>query len=504
MRIIINTIASYSRTIIGIIFVLFSNRWVLDSLGVSDFGIYSLVGSILTIVVFLNTILANGNSRFLAISIGRKNEESVKELFKTIVVIHTIIPIVVIIVGYIVGIYAIENWLEIPDTRISATISVFQVSVISSLFAMIAVPYTALFIANQNIITYSLITLVQSFLYFISAYLLRYFQSEHLIIYACLMSASNIIIYSMIILIATKKYTYCNKFWFSKFNISKAKEIVRFAFWNFLGNLGHLCRTQGISIIVNLEFGTQGNAALGIANQVATQSANLTNALGSATSPEVYKRIGEGNFDSANRLCNSISKFGTFLILLLSTIIIANINDLLSLWLTKVPPYTSELCICFILMYIFEKIPMGYNTYLSGINKISLVQTLTLFCYLLAIVFPYIGFTQIWGIVGVGLSCVVSMILATLSIVYCYNKYSGVNSTRQYIHLSVISLILFVISVITLHINKIADILSSLATIIASSILMLVIVVASFYVFIFNKDEKQTINNILLKLCKKK
>lgn len=503
MKIIVNTIASYSRTIISIVFVLFSSRWVLASLGVSDFGIYSLVGSILAIVVFLNTILANGNSRFLAIAIGENNKDTVKELFKTITVIHTVIPIIALLLGYFIGVYAIENWLDIPVNRISTTITVFQVAMISSAFAMIAVPYTASFIANQNIVTYSLITLLQSFLYFISAFLLRYFHTDSLVTYACLMSASNIIIYILLMVVAMKKYEYCRHFLSANFNASKAKEIIKFAFWNFLGSFGHLCRTQGISIIVNLQFGTQGNAALGIANQVATQSANLTNALGSATSPEVYKRIGANNLKSANQLCFSISKFGTCLILLLSAVIITNIDDLLQLWLKTVPPHSSGLCICFILMYILEKIPMGQNTYLSGINKISLVQTLTLACHLLSIVFPYVGFTYFFGIEGVGLSCVASMLLAILSVLYCYNRFSGFNYTKQFWTLFVISICLFGSSICALNCNnQIA--LPILVRFILSSMAMVILVAITFYVFIFNNIEKETIYNIILKVCKKK
>lgn len=503
MKIIINTIASYSRTIIGIVFVLFSSRWVLASLGISDFGIYSLVGSILTMVVFLNTVLANGNSRFLAIAIGMNNDKSLRELFKTIVVIHTIIPIIVLLIGYYIGIYAINNWLEIPLDRVITTIKVFEISMISSMFAMIAVPYTASFIANQNIVIYSLITLFQSFLYFLSAFLLRFLHGDSLVIYTYLMSASNIIVYIMLILMAMRKYSYCRSFWFSSFNVSKAKEIIKFAFWNFLGSFGHLCRTQGIAIIVNLKFGTQGNAALGIANQVATQSANLTNALGSATSPEVYKRIGCGNFESANKLCNSISKYGTCLILLLSVIIITNIDDLLVLWLQSVPPFSNELCICFILMYIFEKIPMGQNAYLSGINKISVLQTLTLVCYLLSIVFPYVGFTYLFGIIGIGISCVISMFFAILSVLFCYNKFSTFNYTNQFFKLLCTSIILFFVSIgiklLSSHI-----VIPILCKFILNSVLMVIIVISVFYVVIFEKEEKQVINNFMLKLCRKK
>jgi len=503
MKIVVNTIASYSRTIFGIIFVLFSSRWVLSSLGVSDFGIYSLVGSILAIVVFLNTILANGNSRFISIAIGKNDEKELNELFKTIVVIHTVVPVFVLLIGYFVGVYAINHWLEIPQQRIGATVFVFQIAIIASFFAMIAVPYTASFIANQNIVQYSLITLGQSFLYFLSAYLLRFFDGDHLIIYTIFMSVSNLLIYSIMIVVAMTKYSYCRKFWKYRFDAARAIEIVKYAFWNFIGSFGHLCRTQGVSIIVNLFFGTQGNAALGIANQVATQSANLTNALSSATSPEVYTRIGKNDFVSANNLSISISKFGTCLILLLSSVIICNLEELLFLWLTNVPPYTKELCLCFILMYILEKITMGPNIYLSGINKIALVQTLTLICYLLSIVFPYLGLINLFGIVGVGIACVLSMFLAIISVQYCYNKYSGFTSLKVFLKLIFVSFPLYGLSLLLGNINE--KLLFPFGIkLVVSSLFVIIIIAFVFRSVVFNEQELKVIKQNFNKLCKKK
>lgn len=305
------------------------------------------------------------------------------------------------------------------------------------------------------------------------------------------------------IVVAMTKYSYCRKFWKYRFDAARAIEIVKYAFWNFIGSFGHLCRTQGVSIIVNLFFGTQGNAALGIANQVATQSANLTNALSSATSPEVYTRIGKNDFVSANNLSISISKFGTCLILLLSSVIICNLEELLFLWLTNVPPYTKELCLCFILMYILEKITMGPNIYLSGINKIALVQTLTLICYLLSIVFPYLGLINLFGIVGVGIACVLSMFLAIISVQYCYNKYSGFTSLKVFLKLIFVSFPLYGLSLLLGNINE--KLLFPFGIkLVVSSLFVIIIIAFVFRSVVFNEQELKVIKQNFNKLCKKK
>lgn len=503
MKIIVNTIASYSRTLISILLVLFSSRWVLLSLGVSDFGIYSLIGSLITIIVFFNTVFANANSRFIAIELGKKNNK-INDLFKTIVTIHIVLPIIILFFGYFIGVYAINNILDIPHERIYASIYCFKLSIISAFFAMIAVPFSASFIANQNIVSYSLINLLQSTLYFLSAFCLRFVKYDPLISYSFFMSLSNMITYSIIVIVAMFKYKYCTKFIKGVFNKKEAISITKYSFWNFVGNLGHLCRTQGVSIIVNLSFGTYGNAALGIANQVSTQSANLTNALSTATAPEIYKRVGSNDFNGAKRLVQSVSKIGVFFILLLSAILVGNIDEILLLWLRNVPPYTEELCICFIVMYIIEKIPLGENSYLSAINKISLSQSLTFICYLLAIIFPYIGLIKFYGIIGIGMGCVLSMILNVFSIIYCYNKYSGSNVTLLSIKLFFFSTIIIIIALLNRYLNTIID-MNFILEILITFIIVIPVLIIIFYSVLFNEYEKIKINNIINKfICKKK
>lgn len=83
-RIAINTVASYSRTLVQIIIILFTSRWVLKELGIVDYGIFNLIGSILIVLSFLNTVISNGNARFLSIAIGKGDLRNLCNLFKSI------------------------------------------------------------------------------------------------------------------------------------------------------------------------------------------------------------------------------------------------------------------------------------------------------------------------------------------------------------------------------------------------------------------------------------
>lgn len=422
-RIAVNTIVSYGRTLLSVCLVLFSSRWTLQQLGAVDYGLYNLIGSILIIVVFLNTVISNGDSRFFALGIGKGDKKELSKVFNTSLSIHLFMPLVIVFIGFFIGEWAIRDFLVVPAERLQSTLWVFRITMFTSLFTMIAVPYSALFIAYQNIVVYTFITFVQTILIFISAYSLRYFTSDKMILYAIFVALAQIVTYMLQIVVARRKYD-CAKinisYFFDKYY---TREIIKFSFWNMLGDLGHLVRTQGISIIVNLYFGPRGNAALGIANQVSVQACNLTNAMSGAISPEIYRRVGENNFKSAAKLSDYSSKVGVFLMCLLCVPISLNINSILRLWLDIVPDGTSTLCLCFMLMFVIEKLTLGQLKYLSAIGKVALVNVLIFFFYSSSVVLPFMGLLH-YGLLGIGISCIISMLLSRLSVIYCMDRYT--------------------------------------------------------------------------------
>ena len=70
-RIIVNTLAQYIRTIINMVLSLYSSRLVLNILGVEDYGIYSLVAGVVSMLSFLTNSLVGSTQRFLSVSQGK-------------------------------------------------------------------------------------------------------------------------------------------------------------------------------------------------------------------------------------------------------------------------------------------------------------------------------------------------------------------------------------------------------------------------------------------------
>lgn len=64
-RIAKNTAMLYVRMIFTMFVSLYTSRIVLSTLGISDYGVYNVVGGVVSMFSFLNAAMANGTQRFL-------------------------------------------------------------------------------------------------------------------------------------------------------------------------------------------------------------------------------------------------------------------------------------------------------------------------------------------------------------------------------------------------------------------------------------------------------
>ena len=83
-RILKNTVFLYFRMFIIMILGFYTTRIVLTKLGVSDYGIYNVIGGFVALFAILDNILQSGTRRFMSISIGRGISKEIKETFSTL------------------------------------------------------------------------------------------------------------------------------------------------------------------------------------------------------------------------------------------------------------------------------------------------------------------------------------------------------------------------------------------------------------------------------------
>lgn len=399
---------------------------MINSLGVTDYGLYCVVGSIIVFITFLNGAMANSASRYFAYSLGRDDFIEVNYWFNAALGIHILLPVLLIIIGWPVGEYVVGHALTIPDNRVGTSILIFRISLVSAFVSMASVPFVAMFTAKQRIAELAAWGMLQAILAFALAWFIRYASGDRLLFYAAGMVWIITLVQAAQVLRARTLFKECAINYRQWFDRQKCKALFSFASWNLFGAAGSVLRDQGSAIILNLFFGPGMNAAYGIASQVSCQTNQLSNAMLGAFSPEITAREGGGERASMLSLSQRASKFGTLLVLLLAIPLMAEMNYILKLWLHIPPPNTALFCQLILGTFLIERLSTGYMLAVQAHGKIVAYQAtvgLSLLLTLpLAWLFLKIGFAP----TSIGVAFIATMTVTSLGRVFWGRHFFGI------------------------------------------------------------------------------
>lgn len=382
-RVIRNIFATYGRSLYALILGLFSARWLLESLGQTDYGLYGVIGGMTAFIAFFNNLLASAIGRFYAYSIGAasvakdRNEglEECRRWFNIALMIHTVIPGTLILVGYPLGIWAIHHWLIIPLERVEACIWVFRFVCMTCFIGMLNVPFQAFYTAKQLIAELTVYSVISTTIHFLLLCFMIEHPGEWLVPYACCAMLIAIIPQGLICLNAWRKFPECRIHLRYCLDYSRLKVLVVFAFWQFFGAIGSLARGQALAILVNKAFGPIYNTSMAISNSVASHADSLSAALRGAFSPVITTSEGAGNHKRMLQMCYRSSVFGGVLCLIFVNPVIVECDTLLQLWLKTPPPYVTDACRIVLLMLTFNQFYYGLDLAIVASGKTGLCNS---------------------------------------------------------------------------------------------------------------------------------
>nr|WP_321376020.1 lipopolysaccharide biosynthesis protein [uncultured Bacteroides sp.] len=351
-RIAKNTVFLYIRMLFTMAVSLYTSRVVLNTLGVDDYGIYNVVGGVVSLTTFLNGMMTAATQRFLNIEIGKDVYDRITKAFSTAVQIHIGISLVVLILAETIGVWFLNNKMNIPVSRLNAANWVFQFSLLSCLVVILSAPYNAAIIAYEKMSAFAYISVLEVSLKLIIVYLLVISSVDKLILYSILLFTVQILIRVIYGNYVSRNFIACR---FKFIDDRKLlKEMLSFASWSFMGIISGIGFTQGISIILNLFFGVTVNAARGITIQIQGAIQGFITNFQVAVNPQLYKSYATRDYDRMKSLIYLSSRFSFYLMLLLSLPVFVNTDFILSLWLGIVPDHTANFVRLILIIMLFE------------------------------------------------------------------------------------------------------------------------------------------------------
>ena len=351
-RIAQNTLLLYIRMLLLMLVSLYTSRINLNALGIEDFGIYGVVGGLVSMFYIISNALTGSISRYLTFELGRNNQKQLNRIFSTSITIQYALVGIIFIVGETIGLWFLNNKMIVPTERLYATNWVYQLSLLSFMMDLLVIPYTATIIAHEKMSAFAYISILQALGKLIIAWSISTAPIDRLIWFSSLILCNATIIRSVYIFYCKHHFEECC----SKFTFDKPlwKEMFGFAGWNFIGSIASILRDYGGNIIINIFSGPTVNAARSIAIQVNGAVAGFADNFQTALKPQITKNYAQGNYDYMYKLIFQGARLSYYILFIFALPIICNTHYILQLWLGQVPAHT-ELFVQLVLIFTMSE-----------------------------------------------------------------------------------------------------------------------------------------------------
>lgn len=337
-RIAKNTLLLYSRMLIIMMVSLYTSRVVLKALGEEDFGIYNVVGGVVSMFAILSGSMSSAISRFITYELGTGRKENLNKIFSTAVTIQFILALIIVLFAETAGVWFLNVKMNIPEARMAAANWVLQFSILTFVINLISVPYNASIIAHEKMTAFAYISILEVLCKLAIAYLITVSPIDVLIFYALLMTIVALVVRVVYGIYCKRHFEECSYHFI--LDKSLLKRMFSFAGWNFIGSSSAILRDQGGNIVINLFCGPAVNAARGIAFQVNSAVNGFVTNFMTALNPQITKSYASGERDYMMTLLFQGARFSFYLLLLLSLPILVSTHFILDLWLDDVPGHT--------------------------------------------------------------------------------------------------------------------------------------------------------------------
>jgi O-antigen/teichoic acid export membrane protein len=337
-RIAKNTLLLYFRMLFLMLIQLYTSRVTLEALGVTDYGIYNVVGGFVSMFALISAALTSASSRFLNYEMGKGDIERLKVVFSTASIIQWGLAFIVAVLSEVIGVWYVNNVMVLPPERLDAANWCFQFSVFNFCMNLITVPYNASIVAHERMKAFAYVSIYQGLAILAIAFLVSWSPIDRLVFYAFMLFVVQFTVRYAYQVYCRRNFQECT---YSRvFDKPLFKHMLSYSLWHFVGNGASLLKGHGVNLVLNFFFGPAVNAARGIANQVDHAVNQFSSSFMMAMNPQITQSYARGEMKNMFQLVSRGSRFSFYLLFMLALPVIINAEYILHIWLKEVPAHT--------------------------------------------------------------------------------------------------------------------------------------------------------------------
>ena len=340
-RIARNTLYMYIRLVTTMVVGLYVSRLAIALLGVSDFGLFSVVGGVLAIFTFVSSSLASATSRFFNIEMGKKDGD-VNASFNINLVLHCAMAAIVLVLAESIGLWYIYHYLNVEPGKLGDAVFVYQVSILTACLGIVNTPYQSLVTAHEKFGFLALVDITNSLLRLLCVLGLTLLPSAGLRLYSLIFALTTVTTFVAYHIMAFMRWrdTIQPRFvtgW------RRYREVLVFNNWNLLATMAYMANSSGVDLLLNAFFGTPMNGAFAVSKTVKTSIMSFTGSFDTASAPQIVQSYAAGDRERYTYLCNKLGRINILMFELMCFPLLAELHFILQLWLGEVPAGAYEL-----------------------------------------------------------------------------------------------------------------------------------------------------------------
>jgi O-antigen/teichoic acid export membrane protein len=365
-----NSAIMYFRLIITTLIGLYSSRLLLSELGAAQFGLYSLIGGVITLLNILNTTMISTSNRFIALQIGRNNLIELNKIFNTLLVVHLIFGIVLLLLVEILGVWYVKNYLNLGGININDALFVLHTTAFGAILTTLVIPYQGLVTAYEKFNFKAFTEVLNSLLNLAAILILTKVELDKLRFYALIILFVQGIISSIYVFYGFLKHKNIITFNLNK-NFKDYIDVSKFFTWQLTYLVGSVTTRQGGAIVMNSFFGTVVNAAYGLGSRIFEFVYAFVKNLNQVALPQIMKSYSSGNTERGLTLIYRLSKYTYFIMLIPAFPIMLSMDFILKIWLKEVPPFTGYFAIFMIIHGLVSCLESGFDGFIDASGRIK-------------------------------------------------------------------------------------------------------------------------------------
>lgn len=381
-RIAQNTLVVYGQLMLRLLLGLYTSRLALEALGVSDYGLYSVVAGVVFLFTFISDSLSGTTVRYINVERGKKDGD-LNRVFNVCHVLHLGMALLLFVLLEVGGIFYIHHYLNVEPGKEGDAMFAFQVGVMACCIGIINVPFSGLFNATEKFLFVATVAISVKVVQLLLLFWLLTYEGNRIRVFVLIETLTMLTPFVVYHYYSYRRWPEIVKWKFFK-GWAMYKEMILFSYYNLLSTVAGTARGQGSLLLVNYFFGTVVNGAFAVAKTIERNIFPFAFNFHDAAAPQITQSYSSGDMERVFFLTSRIGKYCMFMMMLAFFPLWAELNFILNIWLAEVPEGALVFSQMILLMTFVAITDGGLSHVINASGKVSRFKTtfsiITLMC----------------------------------------------------------------------------------------------------------------------------